>query len=378
MATDFPTRLVKPLRTPARARLPARRRSLTAEHRVRNGPPISPPLFRLHYLAVSMNPTRGREGRHIGAGSPWRLRVVMRCAPRSMGWWQITGPYTCAGGCEGRVSAAAYDVGSSRATNPMPNRSDRERLLLEHLDYIDRVAGSLARRHGLHAADAADFASWVKLRLIENDYAILAKFRGESRATTYLVVVLAMLFRDYRVQRWGRWRPTAAARRHGPMAIRLERLVRHDGLRLEEAGEALRTAGTTDMSDRELASLLAELPARAPMRPLETDADALDSLPSAMRADEFTLRAEEEIERRDAENALASALASLPPEDHVIVRMRYWEEMSVADIARALGQPQKPLYRRLERALASMRARLDAAGVDLPDSHPMLSEEVPW
>ena len=84
--------------------------------------------------------------------------------------------------------------------------------------------------------DAADeFASWARLRLFEDDCAVLRKFRGESTIRTYLTTVLVHLFLDWRNAQWGRWRPTASARRLGPLAIELERLVLRDGRDYEEA-----------------------------------------------------------------------------------------------------------------------------------------------
>ncbi|HEV2146432.1 MAG TPA: hypothetical protein VGR37_03360, partial [Longimicrobiaceae bacterium] len=163
----------------------------------------------------------------------------------------------------------------------MPDRKDLEALFLENLGWIERVAASICRRHGFGGDDAEDFASWARLRIVEDDYAVLRKFRGESSVTTYLTVVVAMLFRDYRVSRWGRWRPSAAARRHGRLAVRLETLVHRDGYRLEQAGELLRTTGETDLSERELAELLARLPARSPTRPVEVGPDPLASTPAA-------------------------------------------------------------------------------------------------
>src|SRR3712207_199407 len=104
-------------------------------------------------------------------------------------------------------------------------RADAESLFLSNLPYIDRVLAALARRYGLGGDEVDDFASWARTRLVENDYAVVAKFRGESSATTYLTVVLSMLGREYLVQERGRWRPSAAARRAGPLAARLETLV---------------------------------------------------------------------------------------------------------------------------------------------------------
>jgi DNA-directed RNA polymerase specialized sigma24 family protein len=43
--------------------------------------------------------------------------------------------------------------------------------------------------------------------------------------------------------------------------------------------------------------------------------------------------------------------------------MRFWEGRCVSDISRALGVPQKRLYRRLERALVQVRRALEADGL---------------
>lgn len=256
----------------------------------------------------------------------------------------------------------------------MPDRQSFEAVFLENLDWIERIVASVCRRHGLSGEDAEDFASWVKLRLVEDDYAILRKFRGESAITTYLTVVIAMLFRDYRVERWGRWRPSAAALRHGRVAVRLETLVHRDGFRLDQAGEILRTTGETDLSDRELAALLAELPVRTPLRPVEVGSEPLASAPATAHADDLVVGGEEEEERRAADDALSRALQRLPPEDRLILRMRFWEGLSVADIARGLDLPQKPLYRRIERALGDLRKYLEAAGVTRERVRALLGE----
>lgn len=245
----------------------------------------------------------------------------------------------------------------------MHDPRDPESLLTAHLDWLGRAAPSLARRHGLGDDEAEDFASWVRLRLVENDYAILRRFRGESAVTTYLTVVVAMLWRDYRAAHWGRWRSSAAARRMGPLAVRLETLVNRDGYRVEQAGELLRTTGETSLGDRELGEILAQLPTRAPLRPVEVGADPLEGAPAPSRADERIVAEEEGAERRAAERALHGALERLPAEDRLMVELRVWEELSVADVARAMGTAQKPLYRRFERVFARLRDDVAAAGV---------------
>ena len=241
-------------------------------------------------------------------------------------------------------------------------RADLESLFLEHISAIESILNAVTRRYALSPADAEEFNSWAKLRLIENDYAILAKFRGESSLPTYLTVVCAMLFREHRVREWGRWRPSALARRKGPTAVRLETLVVRDGLSLTAAAELMRTLGETTLSDRDLGRILSALPRRVPHRPM-TGADALPDLVAEEGADALVDVGEREADASMARTALHEALRTLPPEDQAIVRLHYIEGLSVADVARGLALPQKPLYRRLDRALSHLRKYLERSGV---------------
>jgi RNA polymerase sigma factor (sigma-70 family) len=237
-----------------------------------------------------------------------------------------------------------------------------EQRFLTHLPVIERIISALIRRNCLFDDDAADFQSWVMVKLIDNDYSVIRKFRGESSFHGFLAVVVAMLLREWRVQRWGRWRPSAAARRRGPVAVQLETLVHRDGHRAGQAAEVLRSQGV-DLSDAEVATLLAELPAREPTRPIEVGEAPLGGLPAAERADDAILGQEAEALRNASESALRRALADLSDEEQVVIRLRFWENLNVAGIARALGVEQRPLYRTLQRALARLRAHLERAGV---------------
>ncbi len=245
------------------------------------------------------------------------------------------------------------------------DRDERERMLIEHLPLVRRVARALAARHGLGEDTSEEFTSAAVARLVEHDYAVLGQFRGESTIATFLTVVLAMHFRDWRAEQWGRWRPSAAARRLGPVAVRLETLTSRDGLTLREASERLRTEGVNEISDRELLALVRSLPQRQPLRPVLASDSAVGNSASAdlsHNADAAVLSEEQERAGREARSALASALSALPDEEQLILRLRYWEASSVADIARTLNAPQKPLYRRLDRALRALRGQLEKDG----------------
>jgi RNA polymerase sigma factor (sigma-70 family) len=244
-----------------------------------------------------------------------------------------------------------------------------ESLFLEHLQRIEKIVAFICSRHGLRGADAEDFSSLVKLKLIENDYAILRKFRQESSLATYLAVVISSLYRDFRVQRWGRWRPSAMARSYGEDAVKLETLVSRDGYTAREAVELV--AKQSPLTEKMLRSLVAKLPVRDRLRPVEVNADAV-----ATEVDTATTVAfdnDEAEERSRIEQSLTDAIDSLQPEDRTIIKMKFWNGMSVADISRIAGIPQKHLYRRLEKLSASLRLRLRQAGVSNEDVRELIN-----
>src|SRR5438067_6487981 len=106
-------------------------------------------------------------------------------------------------------------------------------LFLSSLPVIDDVTALVCRRHRLSGAEAEDFASEVRLHFIARDSDVLRRFEGRSTLRTFLSVVIHRLFLDYRNRLWGKWRPSAEARRLGPTAILAERLVSRDGWTFE-------------------------------------------------------------------------------------------------------------------------------------------------
>lgn len=241
-------------------------------------------------------------------------------------------------------------------------RMDAKDIFLEQLGLIERIIASIARRHALVGDEADDFASWTRAKLIENEYAVLRKFQGRSSVSTYLTVVVANLFRDYRTQQWGRWRPSVAAKRLGPLAVRLETLLYRDGYTLDQAVEVLRSSGDTDASPREISDLAARIPAR--VRATEVDEALLAHAEAEEAADGELWASERMREWEKARSTLERALAHLPAEDQLILRLRFWEGFTVAEIARVLHLEQKPLYRRIDGDLQRLRELLEAEGVD--------------
>ena len=111
-----------------------------------------------------------------------------------------------------------------------------------HRPAIEQAIRAVCRRQRLLPEDAEDFAGVVRLHLIDKDFAVLRRFEGRSSLGTYLLAVITHLGQDWRNARWGKWRPSAEARRHGPVGLQLERLIRRDGFTLDEACETLKTS----------------------------------------------------------------------------------------------------------------------------------------
>lgn len=241
---------------------------------------------------------------------------------------------------------------------------DAEELFRQNLPVIDQIAQSVCRRNGVHEHEAQDFASDMRLKLCEDNFAVIRKFQGKSSFTTYLTVVITKGFLDHRRRIWGKWSPSSRAKRLGATAVLLERLVYRDGCTFDVACQILEQKHGVTADRKELQSILAQLPRRTPRR-FEGDS-GLNTLPAADRADAPVLDDEHEKRLAVAEQALRRGLEQLTGEDRAIIRMLYYEGLSVADVARGLRLEQMRLYPRVRQLLATLRKTLTSDGIS-PD-----------
>ena len=229
---------------------------------------------------------------------------------------------------------------------------------------ISAVLNASCRVHRLEPDHADEFRSWATVRLLDHDQAILRKFAERSSWRTFLVAVVERLFLDWRNHEWGKWRPTSEARRHGVLAIELERLILRDHYTFDEAVRTLIGLGLA-ASAVECECTWARLPRRP--RRQRVDDESLTELP----ADGTTADPLEENERRArvsaVQQALERAIAALPTDDQAILRLRYWSGVTVSRIAVMTGEDQKQLYRRFERLWRELKQRLEHEGVSAAD-----------
>ena len=246
----------------------------------------------------------------------------------------------------------------------------REQLFVAELALIERVIAWVCARRCLRGADADDFASAVKLRLIENDYEVLGRFEGRSSLKTYLTAVVTRLYLDFQAERFGKWRPSAEARRLGPLALRLEALLYRDGLSREEARGVLQNDPHLAGSAETLDALVLKLPRRSPTRLVRDDPPERPDHTDGFRALE---RAERQALAGKACGALRRALERLPPRDRIVLRMHIEDGLSVAEVSRALGEEQKALYRKRDTLLRQLRLDLEREGIAGRDVQELLS-----
>ncbi len=238
-------------------------------------------------------------------------------------------------------------------------------LFERYLEQIERVVSWICRRFCMSPDDAEEFSSWVNVKLIEDDYRVLRGFSGRSGMATYLTSVIQNLARDYRMKRWGRWRPTAAAERLGLVAVQLETLVDRDGFSLDEAVENLRSNHGIRMSRLELVDLAARLPPRVRLR-FEGD-DKIATAASSERADRGIREAERMEILEGARKALVGCLAELEVEDRLVLKMHYQSGLTISAIAGALDLDQRRLYTRRDRCRRLLKASLEAKGLVAAD-----------
>lgn len=227
------------------------------------------------------------------------------------------------------------------------------------LPTVNQAVKCVARRHHLSDDEADDLRGEVCVRIIERN--VLGQFRREAGLFTFLKMVVTNVLNDLRDKAWQKWRPSIDAKRLGSTAMLLERLMVRDGYSLDHACEIMRTNHRVAESEAELATLHEKLPHRTRRR--WVGEEAMESLPAAgVDADLEVLKTEQDYLATRIGAALERALAGLPDEDVVVIKMRFYDGLKVSEISRLLGLEQKGLYPRIERLLDRLHETLVAAG----------------
>ncbi len=191
------------------------------------------------------------------------------------------------------------------------------RLVDEHSRLLLHVARTVENGRD----DAMDAYAYILDRLRRDDHRVLRRYQrdGRTRFTTWLVVVVRRMCLDFRRQRVGR--PRNATPSAGHDAERRARMRLHH-----------------------LASVPSELQ-------MLVDAEAPGP--------------EERMRERQLLDALERAVSALPPDEQLLLRLRFDDGRSVPEIARMIRAPTPfHVYRRLRSVCASLRDSLARDGID--------------
>jgi RNA polymerase sigma factor (sigma-70 family) len=247
-----------------------------------------------------------------------------------------------------------------------------EERFVQNLDLINRIVAFVCRRNHLDAGESDEFASHVRFKLLEDDYSVIRKFEGRSSLSTYLTTVIQRLYFQYRVQLWGKWRPSAEAKRLGEKAITLERMLTRDDYTLGETIAILTTGSEPLYTRAEIEALYLRLPVRQP-RPVLIADNSVPEMAAQSAADDGVMQQHRECTARVVAAAMDTAMQSMDADDKVILKMRFWHAAKVPDIAAALRIDQKKLYKRIDRLIATLREAVERAGVTHDDVGDLLT-----
>jgi RNA polymerase sigma factor (sigma-70 family) len=249
--------------------------------------------------------------------------------------------------------------------------SERERFLAV-LPLLRELVAFIARRHGLSPEQQEELESRVRLRVLEDDCAILRQWREEAALSTYLRVVVHRIFHDYCNEEWGRWRQSAMARRLGPVAVDLEEQLYREGLTFLEASQVVMLRHPVTQADLE--ALYTQLPPR-PGRPRAQGSPGDEIAETAATFDPEQAA----ILQADAlavDRAIGQSLRKMPATDRLLLQLHFEEGLNLAQISRTLGTPQRVLYRRLRKVLNVLRRALKDEGLEHADVERLLQRKV--
>lgn len=242
------------------------------------------------------------------------------------------------------------------------SRMDAEQLLVAHFDFVKTTTASICRRYSIFGDDAADVLGDVELRLVRDDYAALKQCRNWNNPKPFLRVLISRVALDWMVSQWGKWRPTALARRLGPAAVLLERLILRDGMSRDEAILIALNADELTESREELMDFLAALPLAPRSHTVRLD-DQVD-VPGVKSAGGSAATDESLSRLRQILDAMQDEVQRLGAQDKIIIKMKYFDGFKGRQIAETVRETEQWVFRCIYKVMKTIRTRLEARGIE--------------
>lgn len=230
------------------------------------------------------------------------------------------------------------------------DRAVRDELVQAHL----RLAVHLARRFNNRGVPLDDLIQVASLGLIK----AVERFepeRGLEFSTFATPTILGELKRHFRDKGWS----VRVPRRVQEMHIRINTLVNELSQQLGRSPTISELAAAARTSEEEV---LEAMEAAQAYRTSSIDKSEDDDQPSSAQAhlgevDEGPLQIENEL-------VVNRLMTTLGPREQLMIRLRFFDELTQAEIADRLGISQMHVSRLLNRSLEQLRERLVAEGVD--------------
>jgi DNA-directed RNA polymerase specialized sigma24 family protein len=232
---------------------------------------------------------------------------------------------------------------------------------------LERAIRAVLTRHGPYDLDVAQE---IRLRVCRDGCAALGRIHDEADSFPFLYGLAARTHADRTRRERGRFRSSVAARRLGPVAVQIERLVMLDGLTVEAACDFL--ADNRDVQgEAAWERLVGELRSRAPRPPSPRSLSEADArLPAGDRDPEQQLVARVVI------TVVRAELESLSSETRALLAARFGAGSRLPEVAAARGVGVKKLYRDSATVCGEIGTRLRSSGIEWRDVEPVLSDVI--
>jgi RNA polymerase sigma factor (sigma-70 family) len=218
-----------------------------------------------------------------------------------------------------------------------------------------------------------------------DNYKVLRDYEGGATLKRYLTVIISRKVVDIFRSQEGRCRAKDKAKQWGDLGLKLYDLVFVKGYDVSEAHKTLKdTYGITESVEK-IENIAEEIKRvkKEPLREISQGAlveqeqlhtskqrvlrdDTGDiTVPDSTRNPEQVLM-EKDRARRKAE-FLKEIISEMNPEERLMIKMRFQDNIKVQNIAKMLGMKEKTVSNRISRILTKCRTRILKKGLSLDD-----------